>query len=262
MKSFTSFLLVLLSMAAMSPAQAQNRPRGNGGDGGLGGMAPLAPQFSTTLTKLFGDHKAFSGVKDVAMGRGTGGDSFATPCKLAFLDGKFRMEIDLTQAKGSQIPAGMTGQLKAMGMGEMTIISQEAKGVSYLVYPGLQSYAEISTADGKPVEADKVKVTITELGKETMNGHPCVKNKVVVIDQIGKTNEAIVWNATDLKKFPVHIETTDANSTVKMDFKDVKFDKPDAKLFEPPAGFARYENLQTMMQEALMKRLGGPKPGQ
>jgi len=262
MKSFASFLIVLPLMAAVCSAQPQNRPRGNGGGGGLGGMAPLAPQFSATLTKLFGDHKAFSTVMDVAMARGTGGDSFATPCKLAFLDGKFRMEIDLTQAKGSQIPPGMTEQLKAMGMGEMTIISQEAKGISYFVYPGLQSYAEIATSDGKPVEADKIKVEVTELGKETMNGHPCVKNKVIVIDQSGKTNEATVWNATDLKKFPVHIETTEANAKVRMDFKDVKFDKPDAKLFEAPAGFARYENLQTMMQEALMKRLGAPKPGQ
>ena len=38
-----------------------------------------------------------------------------------------------------------------------------------------------------------------------MSGHPCVENKVVVTDAKGATNEFTVWNATDLKNFPVKI---------------------------------------------------------
>jgi len=42
-------------------------------------------------------------------------------------------------------------------------------------------------------------------------GRPsCVKNKVIVTDDKGDKHESTVWNATDLKNFPVKIETTNA----------------------------------------------------
>jgi hypothetical protein len=117
-------------------------------------------------------------------------------------------------------------------------------------------------AEGK-VDETQLKIEITELGKETLEGHPCVKHKVVVTDTNGKQHESTVWNATDLKKFPVRIETGEGNAKARMNLTNVKFDKPDAKLFDPPANFTRYENVQTMMQQAVMKRmLGGPRPGQ
>jgi hypothetical protein len=40
-------------------------------------------------------------------------------------------------------------------------------------------------------------------------------------------------------------------------FKDVKLAKPDASLFDPPAGYKHYDNLQQMMQQEMMKRMGG-----
>jgi hypothetical protein len=148
-----------------------------------------------------------------------------------------------------------------MGLADMSILSHEAKGVSYLIYPGLQSYAELPAADAKPAEETKTKTTVTELGKETIDGHPCVKNKVKITDETGKSEEATVWNATDLKNFPIRIEMSDTNGKVTMDLKNVKFQKPDAKLVELPVNFTRYANVQTMMQEGVMKKmLGGQKP--
>jgi hypothetical protein len=72
-----------------------------------------------------------------------------------------------------------------------------------------------------------------------MLDHPCVKNKIVVTDDKGKKNESIVWNATDLKSFPVKIETTDDGTKLTMIFKDVKLTKPDATLFEVPKDMQR-----------------------
>lgn len=257
--SLTAFVLVLVW--SLLPASAQVPPRSSA-EGGFGPAAPVSPKFSATFSKLCGDHKAFSAGAVVQMNQTAGSESLTTPCKVAYLDRKLRMEIDLTQSKGSQLPAGMTAQLKAMGMGEMAILSHEAKGVSYLVYPGLQSYAEVPSADGKPIDDSKTKISVTELSKETINGHPCVKNKVMVTDESGRSDEATVWNATDLKKFPVRIEMTDKNGKVTMNLTNVNFDKPDAKNFEPPANFTRYTDVQTMMREGMMKRmLGGSKPG-
>ena len=34
------------------------------------------------------------------------------------------------------------------------------------------------------------------MGMKTLDGHPCVKNKVVVTDKEGIKHEWMVWNAT------------------------------------------------------------------
>jgi len=62
-----------------------------------------------------------------------------------------------------------------------------------------------------------------------------VKNKAVVTDDQGNKTESILWNATDLKNFPVKIETTRDGHKSTMLFRDVKLGKPDASQFEPPA---------------------------
>ena len=65
------------------------------------------------------------------------------------------------------------------------------------------------------------------------------------------------WNATDLKKFPVKTETAESGTKVTMLFMDVKLSKPEATQFDAPAGLKRYENLMALMQEEIMKRMGG-----
>ena len=96
-----------------------------------------------------------------------------------------------------------------------------------------------------------------------MDGHSCVKNKVIVTDKEDKKHEFTVWNATDLKKFPVKVETIQGGKNVVILYKDVKFEKPADSLFEPPADFKRYESMGAMMQQEMMKRggAGGFPPG-
>lgn len=139
-------------------------------------------------------------------------------------------------------------------MGDMTIIFLPAKGLIYLTYPALQSYAEIAIPSGP------IKLTATELGKEAVAGHPCVKNKVTLTDAAGKAGEMTVWHASNLKKFPVRIDTADENGKIKLLFSNVKFDKPAESLFQAPASFTRYTSIETMMQQALMKRMQGMMP--
>ena len=71
-----------------------------------------------------------------------------------------------------------------------------------------------------------------------------------------KKHEATVWNATDLKKFPVKIETTEQGQAVTMLFKDVKLSKPEANLFDPPSDL-KYYSMMSLMQQEMMKRMGG-----
>jgi hypothetical protein len=218
---------------------------------------PSTPQFSAAFSKLFGEHKAFSADMDMEMTQPGTTEPLFTPGKISYLDGKSRMEIDLSRAKGPQLPAGMAEQLKTMGMANMTMISEEGKTSSYIVYPSLQAYATIPTPDNKATDDSKIKMDTTELGKETVDGQACVKNKVILTEPDGAKSEATVWNATELKKFPVRIETAKDGTKVRMSFKNVKLEKPDTKLFEAPSTYKKYDSVQGMLQEAIMKSIQG-----
>jgi len=239
-------LLSLIALAlSLSPARAQYGPRG--------------PRFDASLSKLFGDNSAFSATLDFQTKDGGSGEVMSLPGRLAFHEGKARFEMDITQTRSGRIPPEVAEQMKAMGMGNMIIISRPDKKLAYMIYPGMKAYTENETKDLEDAKAaDKWKLAATELGKETVAGHPCVKNKVIVTDDKGDKHESTVWNATDLKQFPVKIETNERNIPVTMVFKDIKLAKPDSAQFEPPKDFKRYDNMQALLQEEMMKRIGGP----
>jgi hypothetical protein len=221
---------------------------------GLG--APKGPQFSGSLTKLFGDNTAFSAALEMQTKDGSA--EISVPGKLSFDKGKSRFEMDITQIKGGKIPADAAEQMKAMGMDNLVAISRPDKKVNYLIYSGLSAYVESESKDAESTDAAvKYKVETTEVGKETFEGHPCVKNKIIVTDDKGKTHESLVWNATDLKQFPIKIQTTEDGTKIMLLFKEIKLVKPDDAIFAPPPAFKKYDNMMALMQEEIMKRVGG-----
>jgi hypothetical protein len=226
-----------------------------GRPGGMGGPRNGA-QISAAMAKLFGENQAFSASveNEVQMSKG---NTMTLPGKMAFDAGKARFDMNMSEAKGNAMPPQMVAQMKSMGMDSMITISLPDKKLTYLIYPGLKAYTEMPTSDaGAGKAGTEMKLETTELGKETMDGHPCVKNKAVVTDDQGKTHESTVWNATDLKNFPVKIETTEQGTAITMLFKDVKLTKPEASLFDPPTDYKKYTNMMEMMQQEMMKRMG------
>lgn len=225
----------------------------------FGGPGSSAPDLSGAMKKLFGDNPNFTATVDVQV-KGDSGD-MTMPGKMICSDGKSRFEMDMTEAKGGKTKAADMARMKEMGMDKMVMITLPEKKLSYLIYPGLESYAEmpINHPDAAKTAAD-YQLTVTELGKETVDGHTCVKNKVEISDKDGKKHEYTVWNATDLKKFPVKVETNESKSAMTLLFKDVKFDKPEASQFEPPATYQKYNSMMSMMQQQMMKRMGNRQP--
>ena len=251
-----TFLLTSILVSVLSLTSLQAQPKSRGG-GGMFGGAP-GTQFGGAMNKIFGDHKFFSADLQTEMVDAAGKSEISVPAKMLFLEGKSRVELDLAQAKGSSIKPEMAAQIQMMGMSEMTAISRPDKKLSYLVYPGLKSYAEMTMTEAEAGTDDsKMKVDVKADGSETVDGHDCLRNKVTITDADGKAREFTVWNAKDLKKFPVKIETNEGGRATKMLFKAVKFDKPDAGKFEAPKDYERYDNVQAMMQGAMMKKFGG-----
>ena len=249
------FSIALATILSVGSLHAQfGRP------GGMGGPPP-GPGLSGSTTKLFGDNSTFSANLEMQTSNDAS-ETMTVPGKIFFDQGKSRFEMDMSQLKGGKMSPDAAAQMKSIGMDKMTMISRPDKKLGYQVFPGMQAYLENALpereANGQP---DDYKIEITELGKETVDGHPCIKNKAVVTDKDGTKHESLVWNATDLKKFPIKIEQMEDGTKVTMLFRDVSLTKPAAELFDPPAGATKHGSMQAMMQQMMMKRLGGAAGG-
>lgn len=217
---------------------------------------PAGPSFGGGMDKLFGDNQSFSATLETQMADGQNG-TMTLPGKIAFDSGKSRLEMDMTQAKSAQLPPEATAQMKSLGMDRVVMIGRPDKKIAYVVFPGMQACVEQPLSAAETATAADYKVQTTELGKETVDNHPCVKNKVVITSTNAAPQEATVWNATDLKNFPVKIQATQQGRTMTLLFRNISNSKPDASAFETPAGYTKYDNVQAMMQAVLMKQLGG-----
>ncbi|MDD5140302.1 MAG: DUF4412 domain-containing protein [Verrucomicrobiales bacterium] len=244
MKKHLSILTTAILCFGLIPAFAQF------------GRTPGGPKLDAAMSKLFGDNSAFTATFESQI-KQPSGDTITMPGKISYDSGKTRMEMNMSEAKGMKMPPEAAEQMKSMGMDQMVTLTRPDKNLACIIYPGLESYAEMPLPAAKAGTNDNFKIETTELGKDTVDGHPCVENKVIVTGNNGVTNEFTVWNATDLKKFPVKIVHVEQGSETSMLFKNVSLTKPAASTFDVPAGYTRYDNMQTMMQTEMMKKMGG-----
>jgi Domain of unknown function (DUF4412) len=242
-------ILTIISLAALiAGATATAQP---GGRGGLGNPSGI----SASIAKIFGDNRAFTAKMETTMQDPAQSEPITTEVKMAMLDGKIWVETDVTKVKGAGIPQERIAQMKQIGMEIRVNIIRPDQKITYNVFPHVQAYIGTAMTDKQVADAmDKSKLEKTSLGKETIDGHPCEKNKVVIKGDKGEEHELLIWNATDLKNFPIQIAMEEQGNKIVLKYKDVKLEKPDSKTFELPANFTKYDNIQKMMMAEGMKR--------
>ena len=201
------------------------------------------------MAKLFGDHQSFSATLAFQTEGGSSSKSMTMDGAIAYLNGMTRFEMDMTKIQGANIKPQAMAQMKRMGMDKIAVVSIPEKKIMRMMYPSMNAYVESALPDASTSGASEkdYKVSVTEVGSETIDGHDCVKNKVVVTEPSGTSHESTVWNAKDMDKFPLKIEMSDNGKQMSMMFKDVKLDKPDAALFDPPADAKKYDSMMDMM---------------
>jgi len=106
----------------------------------------------------------------------------------------------------------------------------------YSVWPDDNRYAEevLRTPIPNPIKGK------SEIGNETINGHPCIKCKVI-IQEGGGTTEWTTWEATDLNRFPIRVEYPAGGKIRKFEYTNIKLEKPDPSLFEVPKGCKKFK---------------------
>lgn len=250
------FTLALLLSAASSVQAQFGPPPGRGGGGAGGGMGGKPPGVSAALNKIFGKTKAFSAKAQMTAVDASGKELMSGPAEFAFSEGNAYFSMDLSEMKSDRMPPQAAAQMKAFGLSQITSVTKADAKVVYLIYPGLQSYVEMPVS-AEDQSISKAETKTEKLGEETINGFECVKNKTT-ISYDGKSEEILAWNAKKLNDFPVRVVYSDGGQKVTMDYKDIKQEKPDAKLFTTPAGFTKYDNVQQMLQAGMMKKFGAP----
>jgi hypothetical protein len=254
MKKYFPLLTLLSLCLTFTTAHAQF--------GAQGGGSPM----DEALAKVFGTNLNFSASMQTDVHIAAQDKTISIVGKIYFANGNSRTEIDMTKMTGTAIPPQQLQQIKAMGMDQMVSISQMAKKTVYMIYPGLSAYAKIQLPMTPPDAAKEAKFTSTDLGKETVDGHPCLKKQYSITDaKSGQPIMMTTWNATDLNDSPIKITQASNGNTTTMTFTDVNLTKPAASLFVPPADYKAYDDVKTMMQTEMMKKMGGglggaPKP--
>jgi hypothetical protein len=221
-----------------------------GGPGGPAGM-------SAAISKLFGDIKAFTAKAQVQVLDNSQKEIVSMPMEFALLDKNIRVDMDMTKMKNAQMPPGVADQLKQMGMSHVVSVINPTRKSALIIYPDQKASMTLPMSKEYAEASKTPKMEKTALGKETLDGHPCVKNKVVITDELGEPVEAFTWNATDLKDFPIQIQTKEKEATSIVKFSQVQFVAPEASLFESPAGYTQYKDQQELMQGVMSKFMKG-----
>jgi len=242
-KSYLS-LLVLASLA---------------GSRGLAQQPPLVvgspPGWNAAMTRLFGDIRAFSATAELRVLDKAGKESITVPMNFALLDRKVRMDFEMTRMKGPQVSPEQIAGLKQMAMDRLACVILPDRKLMEISFPGLAAYVEMPLPEEEAAALDQsFKMDKTPLGKETIEGHPCVKNRVRMTDERGQSMEFIVWSAADLKDFPVQAQLSDGAAQVVIRYRNVQFARPDTKQFDTPAGYTRHQDFIQLMQAAALKQ--------
>jgi hypothetical protein len=211
------------------------------------------------LGKLFGNVTGFSARAVVQVLDTNRQEVLQSPMTFGLLDGKVRMEFDMSQMHGKSVQPALISALKKIGMERVTSIIRVDQRLIYVVFTGARSYVPMEMSKEEAEAAQKnVQVLRTPLGKETIDKHPCTKNKVLVKNSRGQTLlEATTWNASDLKDFPVLIGVQAKEGITFLRFSQIQMTRPPAAQFNPPAGYTQYTSTDMLMLAATQKQMTG-----
>ena len=216
------FLVLLSGSAAVAQAPSTGTPTA----------------INTAFVKLFGAVGPFTAKVDTQVLDPYQKEVVRLLMDFASFEGKVRIEINLAQMQSKDLPPSKIAELKESGMDRIISLFRPDKKVTYVIYPGIQSYQTLPLAKEDTDAFEKgLKLEKTALGKEALDGHDCVKYKVVVKDTNGPVLQAVTWNAADLKDFPLQIEMKEKINTVRMHFTQLRFTKPDPQQFDVPAAY-------------------------
>lgn len=220
---------------------------------------PGSPGVSASLIRLFGTNTAFTAQVEYQLLAKDSKELIGMPMAFARFGSRLRVEIDLARMR-NRVRPDAAAQMKPLGIDQIVTIIRPDLRATCQVFPKLRALAKLpmppseSEAFLKPAKMER-----TPVGREKMEGYACVKYRVVATDENGKRHEATVWNAPELRDFPVCVATREGDETAVIRFRQIQFAAPDAAKFEPPAGYTEYADIPAIMAGPAQKYLSANK---
>jgi hypothetical protein len=124
-----------------------------------------------------------------------------------------------------------------MSMGSMGYMVMDlVQHTNYMVMGGGAICMQMNAAGQHNPFADAQGATIdrSAAGSETIDGHACKVENVTVTPHQGQPTKMKVWEAEDLKGFPVKVEMQSKNGPITLMYKDISLAEPAASLFTHP----------------------------
>ena len=233
-------LIAVLAWGIAAPGLAQMDGPGSAG-------------VSASLIRLFGTNNAFTAQAEVQVLGKDNKERSGTPMTFTLLGNKICVEVDLTRMRDRERPDAVA-QMKPLGLDNVVSMLHPEQRKTIITFPKLRAFVRLDMPPGEAEAFMKhAKIERTPAGKEKMEGHPCVKQRVVITDDGGKKSEATVWAATDLRDFPVCVATKELEGTVVIRFRQIQFTQAEAGKFVPPPGYVECADMQVLMKGPVVK---------
>jgi hypothetical protein len=242
--------LVLLTLLHVPSACAQLLPEG---------VTERVPFFAAALTPLLAEPRPFTARAHWIFFADSPEERTQVPMTLAMSGGQMRWDLNLEESPREQFLPGALPALKQMKMDKISLYLQPNRAVQ-VTFPGAESVVVLPLPkDQRVVEKagdQAAQLTQTAVGRETIDGHVCVKFRLLVPAGKTTTAEAYVWRATDLENFPLRLQIRFGTESHVLQFKQPNFAKIEPAQLVPPAKFKRFADLETLMQSNLLRGLG------
>jgi hypothetical protein len=209
----------------------------------------LPPGFHHALLDVLGAGPAFYGRAMVQVANGPDKDPALISCNIAVSSGRMRLESDSFQT-GPNMPSAEVAQLR--NMHSISILRPD-KNRMYLVFPDFRSFVEIGYDKSTGTDPSPLpQVTKTSLGSEFVGDQLCRKTQWKVTEPDNEQYDMTVWVATNWNNFPMRIKLGSPPAVVE--FRDLHLEEPSGRLFDPPAGYTKYEGIPEIIQREAEKK--------
>lgn len=221
-----------------------------------GQLQEQAPFFAAVLSEFFTDSRDYSAHAELILPGRTRGDSI--PMGLAVSEGRMRWQVDFSRVRSAHFPPERIAMLRQMNLDSAILWLKPGEDLK-VALPRLKAWAQTPSPKLYQIEnkaADKQGgLKKTAVGRETIDGHPCIKYMLTVPAENNPNQVALTWEATDLDNLPIKILVKTDDKVHGFQLRNVKLGKVDDRHFQPPAEFAKKASLTALLQEGVMRSL-------
>lgn len=220
-------------------------------------MATKAPWLQYFFAKMSPNTPEFSAMGQIDLCDPSGTAQLEMPMNLAATTNAFRWDTDVSQI--SPMPSQVKTMSKQLRIDKMAFLIRKDEQKLYILYPNLLAYVQAPIPPDALAQfaasSDLIKLQKTQLGQESVGGHPCIKNKVTDTEPNLPQQTGLEWDATDLQGFPIKMELRAPQGLMRFDFQEVTTNDPGAWPFQVPANYTFFKSTADVMTYAKRQAL-------